>query len=318
MALTAAAFAAFLPQHLAIMASVNNDSLAELCTGAVLLGSMWLLRRPELVEQKWIKRALTPHPAFLGLLVGLAMLTKTTVYFVAAIPLAAFFLKYRKDGGDIRRLLAAAVWVVVVAALVNAPWWLRNIDTYGFPDFTGLVQHDAVVTGQPRTADWIAENGFGAWLERFVSFTYNSFWGQFGWMAVPMPGWIYAGLLAFTGVVVVGVVLALRRNVYKAETPSSGQNTSVLLLGMMALLTTLQYIVYNLSLVQHQGRYLFPALTAIAFTVALGLDGWLRPLVGRKVLPLWGRWVASFGVWFAFAVLDVYLLWRVIVPALAL
>jgi hypothetical protein len=56
--------------------------------------------------------------------------------------------------------------------------------------------------------------------------------------------------------------------------------------------------------------------------VALGLDGWMRPLVGpdmgRYRLPLWARWIPSLVLWAALAALSVYALWRWVVPNLAL
>ncbi len=321
MALAAAAFVAFVPQHVAFMAGVNNDGLAELCIGGATLASLLYLRGDEMLG--W--RGRRPHPALLGLLVGLSGLSKTTAYFTLGVALLAVFWRWRfVDRARVwRRLCLAVLWVVVVAALVNAPWWLRNVGVYGFPDVTGLARHDTVVINQPRTEDWIADHGFDGWLDRFTRFTFNSFWGQFGWMAVPMPGWVYALLKLFVGFVLTGVVLGIARNLYKKEdklTPA--QLGGVALLALALLLTTAQYVLYNLVYVQHQGRYLFPALTALAFGVAVGLDGWIRPLVGpmlgRYRLPLWSRWVPAVGLWLALATLDLYALWRFIVPALAL
>jgi hypothetical protein len=43
------------------------------------------------------------------------------------------------------------------------------------------------------------------------------------------------------------------------------------LLALSALLTLLSYLWYNLKFVQHQGRYLFPALVPLGLAFALGL-----------------------------------------------
>ncbi|MCZ7545072.1 MAG: DUF2142 domain-containing protein [Anaerolineae bacterium] len=212
--------------------------------------------------------------------------------------------------------LIAALWVVLVALAINAPWWARNAHTYGGLDIAALGRHDAVVIDQPRTADWIAAHGLDDLLRRFVQFTFNSFWGQFGWMAVPMPDWIYAGLLAFTGAVLVGLWLALWRNRRNAEAIKPSQRDGVALLALALLFVVAQYLYYNLTFVQHQGRYLFPALSAIACAVALGLDGWIRPVGARFRLPQRVRWIPPALVWAAFAALDVYALLRVAAPAL--
>lgn len=316
MALSAAAFVAFLPQHIAMMAGVNNDSLSELCVGGVILAAVLFVRGDEIDLPR-------PHPAILGLLVGLAGLTKLTGFFVAvavAVVAAGWQGFSRARAGFSWRPL---LWVVGMAVLVSAPWWLRNLGIYGFPDVTGLARHDTVVVGQPRTAEWIDTNGFGGWLGRFIGFTYNSFWGQFGWMAVPMPGWIYKVMLGFVVVVLGGIVFGVARNVYKDEDEfTSGQLGGVVILGLALLLTVAQYIGYNLTFVQHQGRYLFPALIPVGFGVAVGLDGWTRPwmskALGRYRLGFWIRWLPALGLWAGFAALDVYLLWRVIVPSLTI
>src|SRR5512136_1914849 len=78
LALGTAAFVAFVPMHLAMTASVNNDTLADLLLALVMLRLM-----------RWA-RAANRHPydlAITGVLLGLGLITKATVYAVA-IPAA--------------------------------------------------------------------------------------------------------------------------------------------------------------------------------------------------------------------------------------
>src|SRR5690606_27503050 len=86
LALTGAAFVAFLPQHLAILGSVSNDPLAELLVGLTLLVAVRYLGSEERGAS----------PVQLGILVGLALLTKTTIYFLAGIALMAVLLRWRR------------------------------------------------------------------------------------------------------------------------------------------------------------------------------------------------------------------------------
>ena len=58
---------------------------------------------------------------------------------------------------------------------------------------------------------------------------------------------------------------------------------SLALLGLSALLTLGVYVSYNVIFVQPQGRYLFPALPAIALAVALG---W-QEVVNRPAAARW-------------------------------
>jgi hypothetical protein len=68
---------------------------------------------------------------------------------------------------------------------------------------------------------------------------------------------------------------------------------------------------YNLTFVQHQGRYLFPALIPLGTAAALGLSTVARVLPQR--IRAW-----MIGALFAgLAALDVYCLFKFIIPFLA-
>ncbi|MCY3976861.1 MAG: DUF2142 domain-containing protein [Chloroflexi bacterium] len=305
-ALGAMALVAFTPQHLSMMASVNNDALAEVIVALALL---WLIRRNSEDTPIWQ----------LGLIVGAALLTKITITFLALIAPLAIWLKWRRGGGPARELLRSIAIFLSVAILIGGLWWLRNITVYGFPDFLGLAAHDAVVADQPRSADYIAQHGFAVYLSQMAGTTFKSFWGQFGWMALPLDkvlgGWIYRGFALLTLAGLSGFVFAARpwsigdRDVTRR--PMSADAIIVLLATM--LLVALQFIYYNIEFQQWQGRYLFPALIPIAFMLVCGLDHWRERLLAR-----WDRlrWLMPLGMMSLFA-LDIYLLFRVIVPGLS-
>ena len=178
-----------------------------------------------------------------------------------------------------------------------------------FPTSSAWRAHDLVVADQPRTADYIASHGIVAFASDLTSTTYKSFWAQFGWMALPLDtvlgGWVYRG---FGLLLLAGLAGAVResRRVALAAAPSA------LLLGTI-LIVLLQFSYYNLEFQQWQGRYLFPALIPIAFLLAYGVDHW------RQRLPQnwgWARWLTPLASSGLFA-LDIYLLFRVIIPGLS-
>ena len=79
------------------------------------------------------------------------------------------------------------------------------------------------------------------------------------------------------------------------------------------LIVLTAFLYYNIEFVQWQGRYLFPALIPIALALAAGLDAWRAKLLGN-----WqsSRWLTALAMMCLFA-LDIYLLFRVIVPGLS-
>ena len=301
------ALVAFTPQHLSMMASVNNDALAELIVALALL---WLIR--------YLNSREVPIWQ-LGLIVGLALLTKITISFLALIAPLTIWLKWRRQGGRARDFLRSIAICLLIAVLIGGIWWLRNLAVYGFPDFLGLAAHDAVVADQPRAADYIAQHGIAVYLSQLTRTTFNSFWGQFGWMALPLDGvlggWIYRGFALLTLAGLSGVLVYSRRSSSenRDETHSRMSADAIIVLLAAMLLVALQFIYYNIEFQQWQGRYLFPALIPIAFLLVCGLDFWRARLLSRwETLRL----LTPLSLMSLFA-LDVYLLFWVIAPGLS-
>ncbi len=303
LALGTAVFVAFLPQHLAIMASVSNDALAELLIAAMMFVLLQLGEQKEVGNGRFL---------LLGVLLGLGFLTKGTVYPLAI--LIALFLFLRSPFTIHHSPFTIFSLVFTPALLLGSLWWVRNILVYGGLDILGKTTHDAVVIGQPRTADWLAQMGVVNLLRAFLQTTYNSFWGQFGWMAVPMPGWVYAVLGGFTAVVLLGLIWRSGMGHWRSSNFLNRQSPiSNLLLLSTFFLTLAVYLGYNLTFVQHQGRYLFPALIPIGVGVAAGLEVWIRPFLRRWP---WVPVLLPLGLAVGFIGLDLLALFRFIIPNL--
>ena len=314
-ALAVAAFVAFLPQHLAILGSVNNDSLAELIIAAILA----------LLVLPWPDRPPRGRLLALGLLLGAGFLTKATAYLMAPVIGVFLLARYwpvkpdrsaveqpvggRISSADLSGLVRALLLVFVPALLLGLLWWGRNVSVYGGLDVMAKGAHDAVVVGQPRTAEWIAQYGLSGTIGRFLRTTFTSFWGQFGWMAAPLPGWMVGPLLVGTVAAVVGLA------VVSGQWSVAGRRKRLqtLVLGLTFLLTLALLVFYNLTFVQHQGRYLFPALIPIAVGFTAGLGYWLRPLERRWS---WAAWLLPLGFAAVLGGMAMYALWRVL-PGLA-
>jgi len=87
------------------------------------------------------------------------------------------------------------------------------------------------------------------------------------------------------------------------------QSRRLTLLAVLMGLAVLAFIWYNLQFVQHQGRYLFPALIPVATAFALG---WSFILSRRENIARW-LWLVVLTGLFAF---NTYALLRVILPAM--
>lgn len=286
-ALGAAAFVAFLPQHLATVSQVGNDVLAELLAALVLLiliaspcpGEPWTLGRR----------------VGLGLLLGLTLITKTTAYVVLPLVLAVMIWRWVCERASFRRISLDAATVWGPALLIALPWYARNVAIYGWPDVLGLMRHDDVVVGQLRTATYLAQNGAGEYVERLSEFTFKSFWGVFGWLGIFMDSRSYLALALITLIVLGGLLFraliwprrggsAAKRAAYAPVVApmEAGANRTLLVL---MLFTLLAYGWYNVQFVQHQGRYLFTALIPVAIGFAIGWD--------EAISPRTARWLAG-------------------------
>lgn len=301
----ATAFIAFLPMYAYMSAVVNNDALANLVMAIALLAAV---RR---VAGLTTRRR---YVVWAGLIWGTALLTKLTVYPVILPLAAAEFLRTRRDGAPIRDAVAPALRSVGLGLLIAAPWFIRNMFVYGITDPFGLAAHDRVVVGQPRTADWIAEHGWGGYLERAVVFTFDSFWGVFGWMAAFMDRRIYIVLALASVIMTIGFAGYVRR-AWRASRAGRGdhidhiddvdgggtdvgplQRDVLVVFGLVVATTVGGYVWYNLTFVQHQGRYLFPALIPIATAAMLGIREWARWLAKAVRRPAWAEGIAAAGM----------------------
>ena len=309
----AAGIVAFQPMHLHILASVNNDALAWALMAVGLLLVVAYMRRVPLFGRQ--------VPAVgLGLVVGLGFVTKATTYPLAGVAGVAVLLRWWLDDdertvGQLARQVSA---YLIPALLLGALWWGRNMAVYGVPDFLGLAAHDAVVRDQPRTAERIDLLGWGGYLREIGRTTFNSFWGQFGWMALPMRDAWYA---VIAGGVLAGLAgLGLYGWQVRNQAADRARTWAWGLLALTVGLAVLAYAYYNSEFQQYQGRYMFTALAPLAVWLALGAEGWRLTAVSlirrrRDEAPGWvqrgSQWAVAMAA-LPLAGLAAYVIWRVI------
>ena len=135
-------------------------------------------------------------------------------------------------------------------------------------------------------------------------------------MGVLMPTWLYRALALWSGALAAGFLVWLRGGAARepgSDARGATRNAGLLVLATAVPWVALAYAYYNRTFVQHQGRYLFPALIPIALGVALATDALLRLVRCPERL----RSLAFMAPYLAMVALDLYALWRLILPALA-
>jgi 4-amino-4-deoxy-L-arabinose transferase-like glycosyltransferase len=310
LALTAAGFVAFIPQHVAMTAAANNDALAEIWIGLGLWLAVRLMLRPP--AGRWREGWL------LGLVLGLAFLTKLSAYPLAGLVALALLLTAWRERWPLRWFFGLAAQVFVPALILGGLWWGRNLAVYGGLDFLAMQRHELIVVGQKRTVDALAEWGVSGYFQRFAQTTFQSFWGQFGWMGVVMDRRVYLALLIFSAGLLIGLV-GVMSSIRRAGRRLDRVQTDVaVLLSTTVVLAVAVYLYYNLTFVQFQGRYLYPALPVLALAAALALRQWARWIL--SLLPVGRALALSDALAMApialMAALDIYALYRFIIPAL--
>jgi tetratricopeptide (TPR) repeat protein len=121
LAFAAAAFLLFLPVQLYTAGYLGNEALHAVLASLALLACMRLLERPT-----------AARATVLGLLLGLAMLTKFTALAIVAGTLASVLVVARQRG-DLVSGLRLAVLSAAVAASVCGWFYVRNLEVYGTP-----------------------------------------------------------------------------------------------------------------------------------------------------------------------------------------
>lgn len=292
LALASAAFVAFVPMHINVTAAVDNDTLGDALLAAVVV-----------LLVQWLQFGQSRRGSVaLGVLVGLAALTKITTlvaFPLVALAAALHWLQHRKSvgvGRDLRSLV-----IVYSTALVVWGWWvIRNIVTYGLADPLALGINQKVVA-QPLTGPLNQ-----AAVARFGSITFDSFWAQFGWMGIPVPQ-VYPALTLLCLLALLGLGAALVRALRNGLTDEVRQKAPVMVLAAawpgLVFLADAQY---NLTFIQAQGRYLFPAIGGFGLFFMLGLSRLAGPRLAGVTVALASLLMLT---------LSVVLLKAVVIPA---
>jgi len=210
-------------------------------------------------------RAGGPGPATgagVGLLLGAALLTKLTALFLLPVVLLAYALALRTapaPGRSSRRsVLASLALALGLAAATSGAWFWRNASLYGDP--LALRPHAVAYETNRVPAgarlDYLAGD--------FLVNTLHSAFAGVGWSLRRAPPAVEVA----ASVLVVLALLGLARRP-RTLWREGGAPLQVALAALV--LTVAGLVQFNLTFVQPQGRYLFPAFGVGAILAAAGL-----------------------------------------------
>lgn len=293
--LLAGALVAFNPQFLFISGSVNNDNLLTMISTV----GWWQILRAMQKPAQWRLWA------YVGVLIGAAFLAKVNgglvIGLVAGTALLICILEQRTPK------LLNGVWVMaIVAALISGWWFVRNQILYGDIFGWNVYREVFAVNLRYTPLQW-------ADIKDFFSTQFRSFWGVFGWMNVSAPYWYYRFWAILCFLALLGLAVRILQNWLRKQDISKQkiQNRHSFLIILTVLLTQEAYmlaVITRCNASCYQGRYLFPAISALAIILAWGLTG---------LLPRQGK-ITSLGVFAAVLLLVAIAIWvpvRVINPA---
>ncbi len=275
--LGAAALVACTPQFVFISGTVNNDNLANLCAAI----ATWMLVRLLVGRRdRWTLIGL-------GLALGAGLMAKQSI--LPLVPLAAVILVYRSLREQNYRLLLEGGLIVGGGIVLTSGWWYwRNQALYG--DLFGV---NTFLAHRPQESsatitDWET-------LRIFLQKMHRSFWGVFGWGNVPLPTWFYRASAAVYILAAIGGGVALSRSRRQVARP----RVVWALLAVLPVLYVLWVVAYSHRFGGSgwQGRYLFPALPAVALLLTAGLMNLLPGRTQPAALVLTGLGLLAITVW---------------------
>lgn len=269
-ALLAVAMVAFLPQFLFVHSAVTNDALITLLAAAAL----WQLLHV------WLHGATRRRLLFLGVTVGLAILTKTAGLLLLAYVIGVLLLlSWRERRPKIA--ITATLYVLLPAALIGGWLLYRNWALYGDPTAANQFVRVAGGDREYNLANALAEMP-GLWTSLFA---------VFGWFNVRAPQWVYwlwNGLVALSlagAVRHLGLLWRNRDRGMKKLFRGGNRRWVPWLLAAWALMVFAGLLAFMLRTPAAQGRLLFPALAPLALGFVYGLSNLPWPAV-RVAAPL--------------------------------
>lgn len=286
----AAGIVAFNPMFLYMSGAINNDIIAAFSGAAVTYACVLILVKPARLTWR--------YGVIFGFLFALALMSKFNLAAVILlIEIAVIWAAWKKPiltdkaalnptsernepSTRMKRLqlvLVVNLLLFLIVGLTAGWWFVRNIRLYGEP--TGFEQ----VTQLWGSRDPL--DSFGLAISE-LPYAWTTLWGRFGFGQIPLPEFIYTALKVFVAAGLFGVLLGYFRR-------AKGNERTVLLF-LLANVSLFFIVLFNYMLVSPagpNGRFFFPAISALAILISYGLYQLL--VEANTWIKKWGKRTAT-------------------------
>jgi len=258
-AIGCAGFVALLPTHVMISSMVSNDIIMEVVFGLAIL----LMVGMQVGKLTW------RQSTFLGIALGLGILSKMTCLILFPIAVASYLLILRRTTETWTVVLKHAGLALGIAFLVGGWWFVRNQLVYG--DALGIAEmKDSFFLHSKNVQESLnAGMPLNFYLGMIVTWTFRSFWCVLGPMTIQLDPMVYI-VLAVLSVV---TAITCRRGILRRREVGEWSSSTGIILGLVLGLVAISFIQMNMMVFQSQGRYLYPALIPFALIWYLGIEG---------------------------------------------
>lgn len=202
---------------------------------------------------------------FLGVIVGLGMLTKTS--FIIAYPagLAVFAVLFVVRRDLRLAIVKAAALIAGLSALMWGWFFIRNLVELGYLNPPG------------RVVRYNVDNWWDLWFAtRFRAEMLGSFLGHFSWLTVPLYDNVLLWFRRLTELAGLGLLAALLLGLWRRRLEVIAPWVVTLFAGLFVAFY-LAASQFELNYGGAQGRYLFPVIFPFWTLVLVGLTGWMPP-----------------------------------------
>lgn len=264
-AFTATLLLTLMPHRLLISAVIYADVMAALTSALAIWG----------IIRATLRDDARSHWALAGLLLGAAMLTKTSAVLIVPLAVVVLIVRWRQGA---QSLTGATVrlGIYLGATLLVSGWWLlRSLRLYGElfptePKPPGFGWLDVIFDPLFPRVLWMATRGY--WL---------SLWSQVGWL----PDWaatpIYGVLLAATAVTLYALVAGARGRYRGCSDRHMALLGGFAVMGLAMYYAALQRtILVSFHSNEQTGKH---GQTVLVAFIALAVAGWRHLVTSRRV-----------------------------------